>query len=304
MSRTEALIFNKGKRLRFPIGVQPVPQVSADTKAESSSFNARLLNSLQGLSSTLRDVTLNNIGKDAQNGSDPSVQNTANRGVDTARAYTTADEGLDVGGEEEDDIPIASTRAGGASTVSIDDMELEDPYNFSNSITYRRGNNTGSDQGERRGRSSNSVMNEFHPGQAMQTEIPDSSFVQPFEPTSHAQNFTLHNGGSVVSDVTDGSLRNSTPGSYNSDQWTDDSINGPNAYDEYFPRKNPGNPHSPKRVTPDSSFRSISSSQVSQRRPMRKGTPPLRPIPRPNSGASKGPFSGTFDSRSQVLQYI
>lgn len=76
--QNSALVFNRGKKLRFPIGVQPVKQISADTKASSQSFEKKLLKSLQNVSSTFRDVVLNNVAKKTQG------TNTSETGEDSA----------------------------------------------------------------------------------------------------------------------------------------------------------------------------------------------------------------------------
>lgn len=104
-TQNRALVFNRGKKLRFPIGIQPVKQVAADTKASARSFETKLLKSLQNVSSTLRDVTLNNVMKKTQ-------------------GTQTSDTGTDPSTDPSTDEPVTQNHAAGGS-VNADSVGVD-----------------------------------------------------------------------------------------------------------------------------------------------------------------------------------
>ena len=107
----KALVFNQGKKLRFPIGIQPVKQKSADEKRTSRSFEKKFLESLQGLSSTLRDVHGNNVAMEANNeGEEEPVQNAANRFGRFRPPRAPRRFGLDDGLDPDPEVPAGPLR--------------------------------------------------------------------------------------------------------------------------------------------------------------------------------------------------
>ena len=113
--QNRALVFNRGKKLRFPIGIQPVKQVAADTKASARSFETKLLSSLQNVSSTLRDVTLNNVMKKTQGtqtedtGTDPSTGEPVTQNHAAGGSVNADSVGIDTGDDDSASMATMST---------------------------------------------------------------------------------------------------------------------------------------------------------------------------------------------------
>lgn len=141
VAQNSANVFNRGKKLRFPIGIQPVKQISADQKASSKSFETRILNSLnslRGASSTFRDVALNNIAKNTQGTQtegvdtttgEPVIQNQANAGNQTtAEPRAVPHEGVDVGVEDNQDDDI-SQLSNPQSKADSDELTIFSSFN-------------------------------------------------------------------------------------------------------------------------------------------------------------------------------
>lgn len=83
-AQNSAQVFNRGKRLRFPIGIATTTQLSADQRADAQSSEEKLLSAFKGLSETLRGVATADHAKEANQADEtkPPTQNTSNRGSD------------------------------------------------------------------------------------------------------------------------------------------------------------------------------------------------------------------------------
>lgn len=111
-AQNSAQVFNRGKRLRFPIGVQTTKQLSADQRADARSSEAKLLDAFKGLSETLRGVAVAEHSKKANklNEARPLTQNIAVRPK-----------------EEPADVPMAVAGEGPDAEAEAPRVKMEPP---------------------------------------------------------------------------------------------------------------------------------------------------------------------------------
>lgn len=107
-AQNKAQIFNRGKRLKFPIGIQPVKQQSADQRETAKSSETKLLEAFRNLNETLRGVVMGDHAKDANQPdvTSPATQNTSNHGGSSARSTASASFGVDT---EDADVSMTPT---------------------------------------------------------------------------------------------------------------------------------------------------------------------------------------------------
>lgn len=116
-AQNSAQVFNRGKRLKFPIGVQPVKQLSADQRLTARSSEKKLLESFKNLNETMRLVVMGDHAKDANRpkSADKIIQATGNTGAVKAEKSSTATDGVDA--EETTVTPIKLFRSARGNVV-------------------------------------------------------------------------------------------------------------------------------------------------------------------------------------------
>lgn len=195
-SENRGLLFNRGKRLDFPIGVQPVKQVSLDEKNTAKSSEEKLLDAFKGLSDTLRTVVKGNHAKEANqpDEADPVTQNTADHASGRARERANPGQGLGAEGPAPSVRVFENEDRGGAETKNDFDAGVR--------VTKGRGFRNALNGGKMDYTASKQRPKFPHPMgvKQLKLETPNGSFfvdVGGKGATAHPENEILHRGEAV-----------------------------------------------------------------------------------------------------------
>lgn len=124
-AQNSAQVFNRGKRLKFPIGVQPVKQISADQRETAKSSEMKLLEAFGNLNETLRQVVMGDHAKKANQPDveDAATQVTSNSGSEHANRRATPHKGVDAEGSPSRVKPILVKNRDTSPTKTSDPLQ-------------------------------------------------------------------------------------------------------------------------------------------------------------------------------------
>lgn len=145
MSYTEVGVFNRGKRLRFPIGVESIQQITPEQRRQALSDQEKLRDNLTNLSETFRNISTNKQQQQQQE--TQRANGDVNTGINQTHAEQPPPGNPIPEGDEQEDISVLTddsppSTGGVAATVAHFGSQVADgiAQRVSDMLNFAAGN--------------------------------------------------------------------------------------------------------------------------------------------------------------------